>query len=661
MSADRQARWSNTDGRSVKARTSKAFAILGRCLAISLATSILHCRLGWIVRLVTECHAEPLTRGPSGSSAELPAGTPIAPPTTRPRTEAPDFEIHFSTSAWDIHGDFAFSPDAARAVGDFDGDGAADLAISRPGSGEADILLSNTLAGFRVVKPPARFAWSDSVLLAAGDTDGDRCADLLLWRLEGGKLARMRGDCHGGFIAMHDGTDGDGINVPGVETLGLFALAPSVRNSALRPILRDIRGGPLNVLRRWNPLEVGILQAPTRLLESAGTGRALVGSFEGLLEPGVVVPDAEQLRWHLSETDGTNSYFASFPTDFRPDLFVPGDYNGDGKTDIYAHSSSRFGSWIAYSQGPYAIELPVQSPFDRALPAVWIGSGDFDGDGYDDLVAAVDSPLSWWVARVNAQRSVASDRNETGRAASFGESSTGPYVCIGYVPNPPPFVDTLADPRRVKRDKWSMQVTGCPKGYAFYNITNGSPAAEERLRHDYTGSCCRLPFADMLTSEHVDVDTRCPDGSVVTGATPSQPLSGTPSKLRCTKVNSERYTLSAARPGRYWGFGLGMRSERDEISKAEIPLAIRYGIGRENYTQWDSHGCIGDPAGALLSEANGKRCVDHQFREVLYRGIGGDPVAGTPVEMFPHCASLGNQFRATSGCSVAKPAVPRSE
>ena len=37
------------------------------------------------------------------------------------------------------------------------------------------------------------------------------------------------------------------------------------------------------------------------------------------------------------------------------------------------------------------------------------------------------------------------------------------------------------------------------------------------------------------------------------------------------------------------------------------------------------------------------------FRELRYKGIAGDPPAGTPVKMYPDCTRIANVFDPMSG------------
>jgi YD repeat-containing protein len=87
---------------------------------------------------------------------------------------------------------------------------------------------------------------------------------------------------------------------------------------------------------------------------------------------------------HLSRGDGTYQTIVSFTTPILSGyVFYPGDYNGDGKTDLFAHRTSSDGNIVLLSNGN-GYFTDTHTPFS-GYNGYTIFTGDFDGDGRTDL------------------------------------------------------------------------------------------------------------------------------------------------------------------------------------------------------------------------------------------------------------------------------------
>lgn len=77
-------------------------------------------------------------------------------------------------------------------------------------------------------------------------------------------------------------------------------------------------------------------------------------------------------------------------TPIRDGAWLPGDLNGDGLTDIVhtVENSATIESWIAQGDGTYRVVLDLW-PTGPTPKAQWL-IGDINGDGRDDVVAALD-------------------------------------------------------------------------------------------------------------------------------------------------------------------------------------------------------------------------------------------------------------------------------
>ncbi len=69
-------------------------------------------------------------------------------------------------------------------------------------------------------------------------------------------------------------------------------------------------------------------------------------------------------------------------------------------------------------------------------------------------------------------------------------------------------------------------------------------------------------------------------------------------------------------------------------------VALRFGASRLRKLWMSDYGCIGDPAGSLLTGTNGWRCLNGTFRALEFSGLPGDPPRGARVQMLPECDRL---------------------
>lgn len=193
----------------------------------------------------------------------------------------------------------------------------------------------------------------------------------------------------------------------------------------------------------------------------------------------------------------------------------------------------------------------------------------------------------------------------------------------------------------------------CPINYAIYATDDQTSGSAEPRYSYFTAGCCPLPADDILTSESTLEWDGCPEDAVITGMTYMPAEGDRPiTKVRCTKINTTRYRLGEKRPGAYWGVGSGIHSygEKHAIKISDVPAAIRSSIGRRSFSGWDSDGCIGEPAGSLITVRSVTPCSDSKFRELQFAGAAGDPVAGTPVKMFPECTRISDIFDPNASC-----------
>lgn len=122
--------------------------------------------------------------------------------------------------------------------------------------------------------------------------------------------------------------------------------------------------------------------------------------------------------WYIFQTTTNGFYGIPFGRDI--DYAAPGDYDGDGRFDL---AIQRVGAtptapaqfWIVYTSAPGLLQV-IPWGLSNNLPV----PGDYDGDGRTDVAVVNEgttpnSDLIWWVLR-------SSDGNHT--ATAFGKSGT---------------------------------------------------------------------------------------------------------------------------------------------------------------------------------------------------------------------------------------------
>ena len=236
-----------------------------------------------------------------------------------------------------------------------------------------------------------------------------------------------------------------------------------------------------------------------------------------------------------------------------------------------------------------------------------------------------------------------------------------PQVCNGYFRggkdiSAPKTAQSLSEFRLIDEpdsvEHWSMQNQVCPKNYAIYSLMVPGAAETKELGATIpvTGQCCRLPADDILTNDSILAFEACPENFVATGGSSVANCTECRKVIHCTRINTERYQLGSQVNGAFWGFRAGYWRNESILFRREIPAAIRYGAGRVNRWAWQAGGCLAFPFGGLLTGKQTRWCEDFVFQPLEFKGLPGDPSAGTPVEMFAECDSIDNEFQTSAAC-----------
>jgi hypothetical protein len=265
------------------------------------------------------------------------------------------------------------------APSDFNGDGKTDYSIVRGGPGGASGTLTwwTNFNGSNQVKIDS-FGFNSDYILPA-DFDGDGADDIAIWRSTGtaGFWVLRSSDGAATFTAFgQEGDDpaiiadytGDGVDDFAVYRPGATANAPSQFWYLARS---GIYSG-LQVVVQWG------LQ----------TDLAIIGDYDGngLADFTVVRPigasgNINEVYTLANMPDGTIGNVSIRQFGFSTDFFTPGDWDGDGITDLAI--SRAVGSNILWIYRPSSGGGDVWTQWGRSATD-FEAPGDYDGDGRTD-------------------------------------------------------------------------------------------------------------------------------------------------------------------------------------------------------------------------------------------------------------------------------------
>ena len=308
----------------------------------------------------------------------------------------------------------------AVVVGDFNGDGKADLALGGTGTAASVVLLGNGDGSF---EPPIRFNVGHCFFprtLALGDFNGDGKPDLAVGE-----------SCSGVNILLGNGD-------------GTFQPPVSYATGGNPPFIAvgDFNGDGKADLALADEC-FGTLCVSTSMLLGNGdgtfrtgvsynfTGSSVVGDFNGDGKADLVTGGGV----HLGNGDGTfrgaqtfspvNNYcFVNCGINFIPASVVVGDFNGDGKADLVIPGS--LGSAVSVLLGNGDGTLRTATNYTVGNNPQSIAIGDFNGDGKADIAVTCSNGVN--VLSGNGDGSFRAATNyATGLAGGFGSIAVGAF------------------------------------------------------------------------------------------------------------------------------------------------------------------------------------------------------------------------------------------
>jgi hypothetical protein len=269
------------------------------------------------------------------------------------------------------------------AVGDFNGDGNLDLAVTNVGSNMVSVLLGK---GDGTFQPQVAYAvGSIPNSVAAGDFNGDGKLDLVIANEYASAVSVLLGR-------------GDGTFQPQVTyAVGSYPYAVAVGDfngdGKLDLVTANENAGTISVLLGRGD---GTFQPQVTYAVGANPEFVAVGDFngDGKLDLAVANVGGNTVSVLLGNGDGTFQPQVVYATGSYPLSVAVGDFNGDGKLDLV--TANEYASTVSVLLGNGDGTFRPQVAYFTGLYPDSVAVGDFNGDGKLDLATAnsLDSTVS---------------------------------------------------------------------------------------------------------------------------------------------------------------------------------------------------------------------------------------------------------------------------
>ena len=286
-------------------------------------------------------------------------------------------------------GDGTFRPQQTYATGresvgvvavDFNGDGIPDLAIANSGNNNIGVLLGNgdgTFAAQQVFD-----VGGGPVQLASGDFNGDGIPDLAITNYQvgaGNTVSVLIGDGFGNFQPQKTYPTGLGpYGVAGADFNGdgIADLAVTNESDNTVSVLLGNGDGTFQPQKQPYPVGLGPIGVVTADFNGDGIADLAVTNYNNGAGNTVSVL--------IGKGDGTFQLQKTYSTGLGPYEIVVTDFNGDGIADLAVTNQSDNTVSVLLGNGDGTFQ-PPQPPYPVGNAPIFLAAGDFNGDAVPDL------------------------------------------------------------------------------------------------------------------------------------------------------------------------------------------------------------------------------------------------------------------------------------